>query len=224
MLCPKPGTAPVTWQTAAMVFLHYRRANALPKISCRPKRPRSPLRGAARCGSARTDVRSNGQLYGLCGRDANRVRRALRTTGGAGGAEAEDVDDVCRLTETVLRRHIPGPDLHGIRLDLHGEAAVATDQVVVVLVGAAGAVQALPLRGLQGVRGARHGEVGERPIDRGETDRRPAGMQAGVQALRADEALGRVEGRAHGLALPGVPLHALHRIRARPRARIRWRA
>src|SRR5690606_5893445 len=39
MLCPKPGTAPVTWQTAAMVILHYRDASASPKVTCRHTNP-----------------------------------------------------------------------------------------------------------------------------------------------------------------------------------------
>src|SRR5918993_1979223 len=34
MLCPKPGTAPVTWHTAAIGFLQYRGADAPPKVSC----------------------------------------------------------------------------------------------------------------------------------------------------------------------------------------------
>src|SRR5690606_18951506 len=43
MLCPKPGTAPVTWQTAAMVILHYREASASPKVTCRHASPRVVL-------------------------------------------------------------------------------------------------------------------------------------------------------------------------------------
>ena len=69
MLCPKPGVAPVTWHTAAMVFLRngYRGASAPPKITCRHairfsrngahKKPRerdnlSIVRDGARSGNA----------------------------------------------------------------------------------------------------------------------------------------------------------------------------
>jgi hypothetical protein len=50
---------------------------------------------------------------------------------------------MCGLAEAVLRGHALRPRLHGIRFDLHREAAGSADQVVVMVVGAAGPVQAL---------------------------------------------------------------------------------
>src|SRR6218665_4224857 len=62
MLWPKPGTAPVPWHTAAIVFLQYRGADASPKISCLRTRPHRAIKHP-------TGVdRANGGIHALsCG-------------------------------------------------------------------------------------------------------------------------------------------------------------
>src|SRR5690606_14773451 len=210
MLCPKPGTAPVTWHTAAMVsFLNrYRGASAPPKVTCRHA---DTVNSASRGGAQRRPH--------FCGQPSDATRgmphpplSALSpaSAGGCGcravGAHPEHVDDVVRLGEAVLGGDVTRPGLHGIRRDLHRGAAVAADQVMVVRAGRARAIQALALLHERvGLTLAR--EVGERAIDGGEPDLRAGAAQGGVQRLRRHETLGAAERVTHGLTLPGVALH-----------------
>jgi hypothetical protein len=60
-------------------------------------------------------------------------------------AQAEDVDDVIRLGEPVLRGDVLRPQLDGIRLDLNRQSAVAADQMVVVAARRARTEEALAL-------------------------------------------------------------------------------
>src|SRR6187431_2194863 len=79
-------------------------------------------------GRATTDV----ELLATLARSRLRTRRA----------QPEDVDDVLCLAEAVLGCGLSGPLLDIGRLDLDGQSARATDQVVVVTDGLAGPVQA----------------------------------------------------------------------------------
>src|SRR5680860_903337 len=123
---------------------------------------------------------------------------------GAPIAQPEDIDDMSRFGESVLGRHVLRPRFDRIRFDLHRKSAIAADQVVMMVVGAARAVQALALRRLQRVGTSLGGKVGERPIDGGQSDGRAGGVQGGMEALGANKALAGAERSAHSLALPGA--------------------
>src|SRR4051812_34290129 len=132
---------------------------------------------------------------------------ATASAGGAGRAEPEDVDHVARLGVAVSCRRRGSPLLDVVRLDLLSPAAVPADEVVMMAGRGAGAVQRLAVVGLQGVRVPLDREVGERAIDRRETDGGAGSAQIRVQLLRTDEARPVAESGPHRLPLPGVALH-----------------
>ena len=103
-------------------------------------------------------------------------------------AQAEDVNDVMRLSETVLSGNVFGPLFYGIRLDFDGCSAFAANQVVMVRVGRAGAEQAFTIL-LQGVGVTGSGKVCQGPVDGGKTDGATRVAQRTVQRLSAHETL-----------------------------------
>src|SRR5690606_18270918 len=128
---------------------------------------------------------------------------AQSLSGGAVRAAAEDVDDVLRLGEAVLRRDAPGPGLDRLGVDPDGPAAVAADEVMVVP-GGAGAVERFAAL-LQCIDVALGAEVGERPVDGREADLLAVVAESRVERLRTDEALAALERSPHRGALGGVP-------------------
>src|SRR5690606_27385859 len=109
---------------------------------------------------------------------------------GALGAGAEHLDRVRYVAEAVLCGDGVRPALDGGARDLDGPAAVAADQVVVVLLGAAGPVDGLALVGAQHVDLARVAERLQRPVHGRETDLGAVRAQVGVDVLCAAEPFG----------------------------------
>src|SRR5690606_4296024 len=225
MLCPKPGTAPVTWHTAAMVsfliwlpwgerptqgHLSARRYRELCETRWRTKKA-AFLRSTLRC-----YPRDGGCATGCGGRCGGRAHRA----------QAEHVDHVMRVAEAVLGGDLPRPRLHGIRCDLLRVAALAADEVMMMAAGRARAVDALAVLH-EGVGLAGRLQVGEGAVDGRQAHLGPGAAQRCMQGLCRHEALGATERLAHRLTLPRVALHAtapsvrtrLRRLRRRRPAR-----
>ena len=95
-------------------------------------------------------------------------------------AESEDVNDVVGLGEAMLGGDRLRPTLDGIRFDLHGESAVAADEVMVVLPRSTGAIEALAIERLERISLPLDREVGERAVDGSETDRRTGLPERGM--------------------------------------------
>ncbi len=91
---------------------------------------------------------------------------------GADRALAEDVHDVARVREPVRGGDVLRPPLDGVGLDLDGPAAVPADEVVVVPVRRARTVERLAVL-LQRVGISLGRQVGERPVDRRQSDGGP---------------------------------------------------
>tara|TARA_R110000868_G_scaffold190687_2_gene434531 strand:- start:5 stop:340 length:336 start_codon:yes stop_codon:yes gene_type:complete len=103
-------------------------------------------------------------------------------------AQAEDVNNVVWLRETVLCGNIFCPLLHLIRLNFDGRAALTTDQMVMVRVRRARAKQALAIL-LQRISVTSSSEVCQGAIDSGKTDRATGVAKRTVQRLSAHKAL-----------------------------------
>ena len=139
----------------------------------------------------------------LLGSVPTSVRRA-GDGGSAVPAGAEDLQGVADLGVAVRRGDRAGPLLHRRTLDLHGRAAGAADQVVVVG-GAAPAVDALAGLGAQRVDLAGVGEGLQGPVDRRQTDLLAALAEQGVDVLGAAEVVEGLQRRGDRPPLPGRP-------------------
>ena len=103
-------------------------------------------------------------------------------------AQAEDINDVVRLSEAMLSGNVFGPLFYGIRLDFNGCSALTADQVVVVRVWGAGAEQALAVL-LQRVGVTGSGKICQGPVHGGKTDGATRVAQRTVERLSAHETL-----------------------------------
>src|SRR5690606_21496717 len=115
-------------------------------------------------------------------------RRALR-------AGTEDLHGVRDPGEAVLGADVLRPLLHRGPLHLHGLAAAAADQVVVVAFGCAGAVDRLAVVRAQHVDLTGVVQVLQRPVDGGQPDLGSLGAQVRIEVLSAAESGAVVEGQ-----------------------------
>src|SRR5690625_3345931 len=137
-------------------------------------------------------------------------RKSGRSSGTAArpravGTQPEDVEGVLELGEAVLRRHLLRPGLDEAPADLHGGAAPAAHEVVVVLDALAAPVEGLAVVGAQHVDLTGLGQRLEGAVDGGEPDGVPGLAQGLVQLLRAAEVVGALEEGADRGALPCHP-------------------
>jgi hypothetical protein len=133
-------------------------------------------------------------------RCANRLRQSRdrvpefapgRLAGGrAVWAGAGDLDGVGDVDEAVLDAGFGGPAFDLWSFDFDGGAAVAADQVVVVLVAGAAAVAGFAVVASEGVDLAGVGEGSELVVDGGEGDVLALGLKLGVKFLRGAETVG----------------------------------
>src|SRR5450631_1412163 len=125
-------------------------------------------------------------------------------SGGAGGAEAEDLQRVMNVAEAVLGADLVGPALDGRSFDLDGPPAASADQVMVVAV-AAPPVDSFTVAGPHHVDSAvgRHGLEGA--VHRGESYALALGTQPRVQVLGRHEVADVHEQGFDGGSLSGGP-------------------
>jgi len=112
---------------------------------------------------------------------------------------------VRNLGEAVLPSQTRSPALDSRRLNLHGFAAVAANQMMVVMLGFAAAVQDLSVSTTENVDllVIRHGL--QNPVSSSQGDLLTTVLEQTVKFLRTYKVIKGVEGAPHSQPLPGNP-------------------
>jgi hypothetical protein len=110
------------------------------------------------------------------------------------------------VDEAVFHAGFPGPAFDFSAFDLDGCAALAADEVVVVLFAGTAPVTRLAVLAPQGVELARFGECPHLVVHGGQGDVLTLGLQSGVEVLGGAELVGRVQDGGEGTFLPRRPL------------------
>lgn len=108
---------------------------------------------------------------------------------GAGTTAAEHLDRVTDVGEPVLGGDLGGPLFDDIGLHLHGGAALATDQVVMVIARRAMPVHRFPRIGPQHVDLTSVGQCLQVAVHRCQSDGLSGGFELIVKVLRGPEFL-----------------------------------
>jgi hypothetical protein len=121
-------------------------------------------------------------------------------------AGAGDLDGVCDVGEAVLLANFGGPAFDLWSFDFDGGAAMAADEVVVVLVAGASAVAGFAVVASQGVELAGVSERSDLVVDSGQGDVLAQGSEFGVEFLGGAERVGAFQDGGEGALLPGGAL------------------
>jgi hypothetical protein len=125
-------------------------------------------------------------------------------------AQAEDLETVLNIAETVIRGDLSRPGFHSWSLDLYRTTAAPANEVVMVAGGAA-AVSRLTVVSSDGIQLVGAGHQLEGPVDRGEADARAGVTQVVVDLPCRAELVCPAEHFFHGGALAGFSLGDGHR-------------